>query len=539
MRQVMVDLKKRAERRKTFYEKVRSDPVQFLQVHGFQTKIHIDHNISMVAENCLMPYRGDFNNMIDRFDARAHLDQIDLCVPKSGKQKDGSSTDGHSVESALNYERWRSLIQNDYLNISEEKHLNRILMKEKYGQPTAEGNRNKRLELSKPKASAAIGYNYDDPGSSRVTQDKQSDNEDSENSSEDEEDLTELDTQIDVQTISSEDILRINGISHKFGLSKDDFTRFLDEDRKEAERMKVIKAAEAERSMYSGRKSRKERRALRDKRKSCPNSSMIQIRTSNFGELHNSSNNSLDQADYESSESESDEGNHEATTEFITSFGGDADSEDDCIKSKPSSNQVFKKSDKKKKSLRKPSSDMIFGPSLPTATDEDDKKSTETFHHKSSFGQTRNSYRRNRSRSKSRDRRRDSRSPGNRNRRSHGRRRSRSRDRDKRRRSRSNDRRRRSRSGDRNRCHNRDRKQSRSRSNSSVDSFGRSRRKDSIKRPSPVTNTPTVFRLDEIQVPIASPQQPIVKTEDPPPPPVRRYYRHDLVDKNSDDEDPK
>lgn len=73
IRGMIVDYKKRAERRREFYEKIRRDPAQFLQIHGRLAKIHVDASISTAAENCLVPWHGDENNTIDRFDVRAHL----------------------------------------------------------------------------------------------------------------------------------------------------------------------------------------------------------------------------------------------------------------------------------------------------------------------------------------------------------------------------------------------------------------------------------------------------------------------------------
>ena len=74
LRGMMVDHKKRAERRREYYEHIvriiqshrfkkilrtdenltvfqRQDPTQFLQVHGRQTKIHIDPQIAALADD--------------------------------------------------------------------------------------------------------------------------------------------------------------------------------------------------------------------------------------------------------------------------------------------------------------------------------------------------------------------------------------------------------------------------------------------------------------------------------------------------------
>lgn len=66
IRGMMVDYKRRAERRKGFYDKIvklvdkikmtliifqKKDPAQFLQVWGCKAKIHIDPNVASAADN--------------------------------------------------------------------------------------------------------------------------------------------------------------------------------------------------------------------------------------------------------------------------------------------------------------------------------------------------------------------------------------------------------------------------------------------------------------------------------------------------------
>ncbi|KAK2496089.1 hypothetical protein MC885_004853, partial [Smutsia gigantea] len=92
LRGMMVDYKKRAERRREYYEKIKKDPAQFLQVHGRACK-------------------GDTNNMIDRFDVRAHLDHIPDYTPPLLTT---ISPEQESDERKCNYERYRGLVQNDF-----------------------------------------------------------------------------------------------------------------------------------------------------------------------------------------------------------------------------------------------------------------------------------------------------------------------------------------------------------------------------------------------------------------------------------------
>lgn len=58
-----------------------------------------------------MPWRGDADSMIDRFDVRAHLDT--LPPPSNTSPKLTAEEDWE--ERQANYERYRILIQNDFL----------------------------------------------------------------------------------------------------------------------------------------------------------------------------------------------------------------------------------------------------------------------------------------------------------------------------------------------------------------------------------------------------------------------------------------
>ena len=53
LRLIIVDYRKRAERRREFYEKFKLDPTQFIQLHGRQCKVHVDAAVSAAAEKCL------------------------------------------------------------------------------------------------------------------------------------------------------------------------------------------------------------------------------------------------------------------------------------------------------------------------------------------------------------------------------------------------------------------------------------------------------------------------------------------------------
>lgn len=71
-----------------------------------------------------MPWQGDTNNMIDRFDVRAHLDFI-----PEVKNPDIPPEDLSTEERQWNYERYRILAQNAFLGISKYLKKNCYVLK--------------------------------------------------------------------------------------------------------------------------------------------------------------------------------------------------------------------------------------------------------------------------------------------------------------------------------------------------------------------------------------------------------------------------
>jgi arginine/serine-rich splicing factor 16 len=61
-----------------------------------------------------MPWQGQKENIIDRFDGRAHLDYIPE-VPAGLDSEDELDRDELRERRYINYERYRILVQNDFL----------------------------------------------------------------------------------------------------------------------------------------------------------------------------------------------------------------------------------------------------------------------------------------------------------------------------------------------------------------------------------------------------------------------------------------
>ncbi|CAB1348555.1 unnamed protein product, partial [Coregonus sp. 'balchen'] len=249
LRGMMVDYKRRGERRREYYEKIKKDPAQFLQVHGRAYKIHLDSAVALAAESPInmMPWQGDANNMIDRFDVRAHLDFILTYTPPL---LNTATPEQESEERKCNYERYRGLVQNDFASISEEQCLYQIQMDELYG-GLQRPNEDEKKKLAKEKAT--IGYTYED---STVTEpgeeEEKGEEDDSENSeSEEDEGIPDIDVEVDVDELNTEQELDLNKMATPYGMAEGDFVRMLRKDKDEVEAIKHAKALEAEKAMYS------------------------------------------------------------------------------------------------------------------------------------------------------------------------------------------------------------------------------------------------------------------------------------------------
>lgn len=259
IRGLLVDYQRRAQRRKDYYEKIKADPTQFLQLHGRQCKIHIDPGIAIAANSpaTMMPWQGNEEIMIDRFDARAHLDFIR--EPKTDDEDEIFSNE----ERQLNYERYRILVQNEFLTISENKFLHQLYLEEKFG-PVSKSDADDAKKKSS--ATAAIPYKYNDEvaiqtDDSRKYLDIKPITEGSDESEEESE--VDFDLSIDISKIGTEQANELNATAHGFGMITNDFYSFLNNDLEEAENIQLARLAEEEKAMFAGRRSRRERRAFR------------------------------------------------------------------------------------------------------------------------------------------------------------------------------------------------------------------------------------------------------------------------------------
>ncbi|KAJ3148099.1 hypothetical protein HDU89_004945 [Geranomyces variabilis] len=163
----MVDLKARAERRAKYYRSKLADPTQLLRIGGTGCRLYPDAGQHFYHENQdnLVRWQGDGETRIDRFDGRQLLDFLPANIP-SHQQHSGEQGVDDEEEEALNFERYRDVIDTERTAKTEEQVLRRI--DDEWNELLARsGNRG---DVSGPSAQpaavpekprgAAIGYNY-------------------------------------------------------------------------------------------------------------------------------------------------------------------------------------------------------------------------------------------------------------------------------------------------------------------------------------------------------------------------------------------
>ncbi|KAI8377168.1 alternative splicing regulator-domain-containing protein [Choanephora cucurbitarum] len=118
IRELMVDHKKRAERRRAYYESRLGDPLQLIRVIGSASKLYPDAEQFYYHENTdnFMPWQANPDIKIDRFDGRSLLDYM----PTTSKHQDNKEDD---MTDELNFERYHDLIEAERLNVSEKERL--------------------------------------------------------------------------------------------------------------------------------------------------------------------------------------------------------------------------------------------------------------------------------------------------------------------------------------------------------------------------------------------------------------------------------
>eukprot|EP00096_Caligus_rogercresseyi_P002142 TRINITY_DN1403_c1_g1_i3.p1 TRINITY_DN1403_c1_g1~~TRINITY_DN1403_c1_g1_i3.p1 ORF type:complete len:244 (-),score=50.02 TRINITY_DN1403_c1_g1_i3:696-1427(-) len=191
----------------------------------------------------MMPWQGQKDNLIDRFDGRAHLDFISESAVVSQPKDEESSTESRLI----NYERYRILVQNDFLKIPEEKFLQTISYEEKYGSSSGGvslgGTKAKEDKKKSEKYKSAIGYVYEDT----ETVDSGVVAEGGEKHSDEYESDLDLDLTVDVSALDTEARACLNKLGKNYNLGKEEFIRLILQDIEEARVANLEKQREAPR----------------------------------------------------------------------------------------------------------------------------------------------------------------------------------------------------------------------------------------------------------------------------------------------------
>lgn len=213
-----------------------------------------------------MPWQGHADNLIDRFDVRAHLDYIPP-VPKTEESEEINQDERH-----CNYESYRILVQNDFLGINEDKYLHQLHLEEQFGvnAQQIENDKMKKRANVAPNPGAAIGYTYENDSNNGVAGNNFNSSKIIASASGDVDDDSEsdidVDVAIDINEIDTQQAHELNGCGRHYGMMSNDFYSFLTKDADEAENLRMAREEENEKIIMCGRKSRRERRAQREKR---------------------------------------------------------------------------------------------------------------------------------------------------------------------------------------------------------------------------------------------------------------------------------
>uniref|UniRef100_A0A1I8AAT2 DRY_EERY domain-containing protein n=1 Tax=Steinernema glaseri TaxID=37863 RepID=A0A1I8AAT2_9BILA len=309
VRSHMVDAVKRNERRKQYYESIRRDPEQFMQVHGRKCHVNLDPAVAQAAESSstLRKWQGNPDILIDRFDARSHLDYI-----PEVKQEDEDSWDTlgmHEEETPCDYERYRVLVANDYKKISEKQWLKDIATKEFWGETKNKQNQKAKMEVQRKRQlaekKAAIGFSYE--GSETVVGTSHLPHYSGES---DNEGLDEIgfDLKLDVRRMSAEELSALNKIGQQYRVGGTTFIK--------------LKLTRPNSPSLSGRGAKADRAMLKKRRAEIVGkvSQNEEATTTLLSFIAKKNDKKLR---LESSSSSEDERVHHERTEFIRSFGGE------------------------------------------------------------------------------------------------------------------------------------------------------------------------------------------------------------------------
>ena len=219
--------------------------------------------------------------------------------------------------------RYRILVQNEYLGVTEEKFLKTLELEEKFGENTyqsATAKEKAKEEKKKSVNKAAIGFVYNDSTGGVPASKRDEEPDDDDEDEEEEEEEEDFDLTVDVMNLGPDHQEEINKIGKEYDLGSRHFFRFLVKEEEEKEEQRIARDAYAKKPPAKdemGRKKRRSRTNVRVLTKS-------EMRRPAYAQRTGSESPGSRSAS-ESSESDSEPG--EEKVEFITSFGGEEELE--------------------------------------------------------------------------------------------------------------------------------------------------------------------------------------------------------------------
>ncbi|KAK3812185.1 MAG: hypothetical protein J3Q66DRAFT_349612, partial [Benniella sp.] len=125
VKDLLENAKRRAQRRRAYYDSKLGDPLQLLRVSGTAVRLETNPETYTFNEDAksLMPWASDPSVKIDRFDGRALLDFLPsttTAMIESGLRLD---RDEDGIGNELRFQRWHDLIDKARLHLSEDQCL--------------------------------------------------------------------------------------------------------------------------------------------------------------------------------------------------------------------------------------------------------------------------------------------------------------------------------------------------------------------------------------------------------------------------------
>ncbi|KAA3671071.1 splicing factor, arginine/serine-rich 16, partial [Paragonimus westermani] len=223
-----------------------------------------------------MPWIGDSTILIDRFDARTNLENWDSHIEDAPKL-----TPVERIEERLcMYERYRCIIHNDFAGVTEAMALKQIELDEKYGDLDKKRKEEEEIGKKSQEPKAAIGFTYEDgnqaPGGVGINATLTTTTlasgppigavDDSSDSDEEADSDMDIDVELDLATLGLEGRRQLAKSAATFGLHPTDFVQLLSADQQLETELRLAKALEEEKLQLAGRKSRRARRLLKERR---------------------------------------------------------------------------------------------------------------------------------------------------------------------------------------------------------------------------------------------------------------------------------